>query len=214
MIGTRDADRREPVVRLEGVSASYGVTVRRPLDLTIDVGDRLWIDGRSGVGKTSLLYVIGALAPAASGRVTVTGRDVRSERVARRLRRRAVSFVLQDALLVEHWSVLDNIRAAVGADRVERVTRLLESWDIAHHGVSPRSLSGGERQRLAVACALVRESRLVVADEPTSSLDGPSREAVMQALAAVPPTTAVVVSSHDPEWAGWATRRLTLGAAV
>lgn len=201
----------EVAIELRNVTTEFGVTHHQPMDVEVVAGERVLINGRSGAGKTSLLYVMGALSLARSGDVRIAGTAVRREAVACRLRSEVISCVVQNAGLVDHWTVAENIRAAVGPQRVADVVERLDAWSVPHRGVGSRELSGGERQRLAVACALARGSRIVVADEPTASLDRTNRDAVIDAFASLPAATTVVVASHDPEWEAWAHRTLTLG---
>lgn len=203
-----------PAVALRGVSAAHGDTRRRPIDLDVDPGSRVWISGPSGVGKTSLLYVVGALTRASSGTVTIGGRVVGSAREADLVRREHVGFVLQDAQLVEHWSVRRNLATMAGEDRCPDAVARLSGWGVEVEGRQPRSLSGGERQRVVTAGALAKGAAVIVADEPTSSLDETARDSVMAAFLDASQTgAAVVVSSHDPAWAEWATVRVRLGAS-
>ncbi len=198
-------------IELQAVTTEFGITRERPMDLSVRAGERVLINGRSGAGKTSLLYVMGALSLARSGDVRIADTAVRRESVACRLRSQVISCVVQNAGLVDHWTVAQNIRAAVGRGRVQEVEQRLDDWSVPFRGVGSRELSGGERQRLAVACALARRSRIVVADEPTASLDRTNRDAVIDAFASLPAETTVVVASHDPEWEQWAHRVITLG---
>ncbi|HET9633348.1 MAG TPA: ATP-binding cassette domain-containing protein [Terrabacter sp.] len=201
-----------PAVSLRGVSAAHGATQGRPIDLDVDPGARVWISGPSGVGKTSLLYVIGALTRAVRGTVTIGGSTVGSARDADVVRRHHVGFVLQDAQLVEHWSVRRNLATMAGEDRYPAAAERLSSWGVDVEGRQPRSLSGGERQRVVTAGALAKGAAVIVADEPTSSLDESARDSVIAAfLEASRAGAAVVVSSHDSAWAGWATQHVRLG---
>lgn len=198
-------------VSLRGVSAAHGVTRERPVDLDVRAGDRVWISGPSGVGKTSLLYVLGAITLAARGSATVSGVSVSSTRVADDVRRRQVGFVLQDAQLVEHWTIERNLAAMSGPQRAAEALARLAAWGVSIDRRPPRSLSGGERQRVVTAGALAKRPTLLVADEPTSCLDEENREAVMASFRQASDTgVAVVVSSHDSSWASWATAHLRL----
>lgn len=199
-------------VTLRGVRAAHGVTRDRPLDLDVQPGSRVWISGPSGVGKTSLLYVLGALTLARAGSVTVGGVEVTSNRVAEDVRRHQVGFVLQDAQLIDHWSIERNLAAMSGTDRADDALRQLESWGVQLTDRRPRALSGGERQRVVTAGALAKRPAVIVADEPTSSLDEESRDGVIESFRdAAEAGAAVVVSSHDPAWRGWATQHVRLG---
>jgi putative ABC transport system ATP-binding protein len=204
------ADTSRTALRLEGVRTRWGVAASVTVDLAVDAGDRLLIRGRSGTGKTALLYVMGLLDPPAAGRVSVCGREVRRERDAARVRGDAIAYVFQEALMIDHLSVERNLRLAVGGPGLPAALQTLDAWDVPWRGRHPAALSPGERQRAMVAAALARRAPLVLADEPTSNLDGASRRLVTQAFAELPDESAVVVVSHDPGWESWATRVLDL----
>ncbi len=200
-------------VTLRSVSAAHGDTRDRPIDLEVRPGSRVWISGPSGVGKTSLLYVLGAMTLARAGTVIVGGVQVTSSRVADGVRRRKVGFVLQDAQLIEHWSIERNLATMAGAEGAVDAMRRLEAWGVPIADRPPRALSGGERQRVVTAGALAKRPAVIVADEPTSSLDEVSRDGVIASFhEASQAGAAVVVSSHDTAWGAWATQHVRLGA--
>lgn len=196
---------------LRGVSASYGVTRDQPVDLDAAPGARVWISGASGVGKSSLLYVIGALSLPRSGSLVIGGHTVNRKSVAARVRSEHVAFVLQDAQLIEHWSVRRNLSAMAGAAGELAAREKLAEWGMAATAKEPRELSGGERQRVVIAAAIGKRPALIVADEPTSSLDEENRDHVIAGLdQAAQSGAVVVVSSHDRVWAGWASTHVRL----
>jgi len=160
-------------------------TPRGPLAVLSDVsfslapGDAAAIMGPSGSGKSSLLYVLGALEPPTSGTITLDGRDPFQLPAAAlaAFRNQAVGFVFQDHCLLPQCTVLENVLvptlvAASGNGDGERARRLVEQVGLgARIDHRPGELSGGERQRVAVARALVRQPRLLLCDEPTGNLD-------------------------------------------
>ena len=158
-------------------------TPRGPLAVLSDVsfslapGDAAAIMGPSGSGKSSLLYVIGALEPPTSGTVTLDGRDpfqLPADRLAA-FRNESVGFVFQDHCLLPQCTVLENVLiptlvarrdATNGGRDTERARRLVEQVGLGPRiDHRPGELSGGERQRVAIARALVREPRLLLCDE-------------------------------------------------
>ena len=171
-------------------------TPRGPLAVLSDVsfslapGDAAAIMGPSGSGKSSLLYVLGALEPPTSGTVTLDGRDpfqLPADALAA-FRNSSVGFVFQDHCLLPQCTVLENVLiptlvAASGNGDGERARRLVEQVGLGGRvDHRPGELSGGERQRVAVARALVRQPRLLLCDEPTGNLDRGSAEQVATLL--------------------------------
>jgi putative ABC transport system ATP-binding protein len=171
---------QETIVALDGVS------------LTLDPGDFTALTGPSGSGKTSLLSLIGALDRPSAGTVEVNGELISDGGDRSRYRREMVGFVFQDHYLLPDLTARANVElpqigAGLGRSRRgPRARELLEEVGMGHRlDVLARHLSGGERQRVAVARALANDPRLLLADEPTGSLDSESARRVLDLLAAV-----------------------------
>lgn len=169
-------------------------------------GRRILLQGPSGCGKTTLLYLIAGLAQPATGSIHVLGHELtRMDRGERdRFRARWLGMIFQDFHLLRAINVLDNLRLAsrFAGLKVPRkaALRTLESLEVAHLARrDPRVLSQGEKQRVAIARALVHEPALIVADEPTSSLDDANCERVLGLLEehAGRLGAALLVASHD-----------------
>jgi lipoprotein-releasing system ATP-binding protein len=178
-------------------------------------GDAAVIMGPSGSGKSSLLYVIGALEPPTSGTVTLEGENPFQLPAAAlaAFRNRAVGFVFQDHCLLPQCTVLENVliptlvapaTANGDGDATARARLLIEqvglSTRIDHR---PGELSGGERQRVAIARALVRKPRLLLCDEPTGNLDRASAGTVASLLMDLhrQQQTILIVVTHSAELA-------------
>ena len=179
-------------VELLNVWKSYGSTeVLKGLNIRVKNGEFVVIRGRSGAGKTTLLKIMGLLEQPDRGQVRILGRNVnglgddeRSE-----LRLHQIGFIFQFFNLIPSLTVLENIElplALSGVDkqrRVERALELLKYFDLA--GLAnrfPETLSGGERQRIAIIRALANNPKIILADEPTSSLDDENSELLMDLL--------------------------------
>ncbi len=155
------------------------------VSFSLEPGDAAAIMGPSGSGKSSLLYVLGALDPPSSGTVTLDGQDpfqLSADGLAA-FRNRAVGFVFQDHCLLPQCTVLENVLIPTlvapdgAADAVDRARRLVDEVGLsARIDHRPGELSGGERQRVAIARALVRAPRLLLCDEPTGNLDRASAD--------------------------------------
>jgi len=199
----------ETAFELRSVTHGYARArnVLRNASLVCDPGARIGIVGPSGSGKTTLLGIAGLLIPPQEGSVVVAGREVHTERQASRLRREFIAWILQTTNVLGDRSALDNVAVALvarGADparaqdiasrALDRVGLTAASRDRA------RNLSGGELQRLAVARAMATQPSLLIADEPTASLDAANRDMVVDSLFSNLPTqTALLLASHDAE---------------
>jgi ABC-type lipoprotein export system ATPase subunit len=208
---------------LETDALRYDVATRtlwEDLSLALAPGESVAVRGVSGQGKSTLLRCLGGIQRPTRGVVRVLGRDVHraSARERRLLRRATIGFVTQDHAVVPEWSVERNLRAVArhGQTRhalAERIEEALHTVGLGERGRSRAGLlSGGEQQRVAVARVLVQRPRVLLADEPTASLDDIGAERVRDSLAMLRSNGgAVVVATHDPELVRWAGSELVLG---
>jgi putative ABC transport system ATP-binding protein len=209
-----------PAIEAIDVCKSFdSVNALDHLSLTVDKGEYVAITGPSGCGKSTFLHLVAALDRPDSGSLRVHGVDVTRKRHADRYRREDVGLVFQLHDLLPHLRALENVEIAMlGTDRRrseqrERAHELLRAVDLAgRENRRPPELSGGERQRVAIARALANEPRLLLADEPTGSLDSASVARVLDLLAHLREHNAItiVVVTHDASVAASADRIVTL----
>ena len=210
------------VIEIKEVSKSYGqLTVVDQVSLTIPEGEIMAIVGPSGAGKTSLLQIIGTLDRPDSGKVLFDGVDVLSlnDRKMSAFRNSNIGFVFQFHQLLPEFSALENVAlpALIGGmsrkEAFRRATGLLDEMGLAPRlNHKPAQMSGGERQRTAIARAIMNSPRIVLADEPTGSLDSRNRDeiqAIMLSLRNDRKQTIVMVT-HDPDMAAIADRTVTM----
>ncbi len=203
------------------------VRVLRGVSLTVDAAETVAVIGASGVGKSTLLHVLGTLDRPSAGQVRFAGEDVfaRSEAGLARLRREEIGFVFQFYNLLGEMSALENamlpalLQRAPVADARERAAAALQEvglGDRMRH--RPGELSGGEQQRVAIARALVGRPRLILADEPTGNLDPKTSEVIWDLFAELQASlrVAFLIATHNHELARKADRgyRLVEGRAV
>ncbi|MFO7655018.1 MAG: ABC transporter ATP-binding protein [Candidatus Krumholzibacteriia bacterium] len=187
----------QPILQLDDVTKAYDLGGRRSRDvlrgitLALRPGETAALVGRSGSGKSTLLHLAAGIDTATNGRVSLDGRDLArlSESERTRLRRGRVGLVFQFFHLLPHLSILENVLLpawiAGGAGRVElrRAEDLLRRVDLwERRDDRAGQLSGGEMQRVALARALLHRPALVLADEPTGSLDDLNGRVVMDLL--------------------------------
>jgi ABC-type lipoprotein export system ATPase subunit len=218
---------RDPTaVRTAGLTREHhdGRRMLRAVDdvsLVVRRGEVVAVTGPSGSGKTTLLQLIGGLDRPDRGTVHVAGVDWQSLHGAARarFRRHACGFVLQGSALLPQATAAENVEVALLLDGAEasarraRVAEALERVGLGGQGGKlPDQLSGGEQQRVAIARALLNEPTLVLADEPTGSLDSQTAANIVRLVleTARERHAAVVVVTHDPAVAGWADRVLVL----
>lgn len=219
------------MIAISDLSKEYP-TERGPLrvlsavNLTLADGDAAAITGPSGSGKSSLLYVLGALEPPTSGTVTIDGQNpfALSSSALARFRNRAIGFVFQDHCLLPQCSVLENVlvptlvadeRDGSAAGDLEYARALIDSVGLADRiDHRPAELSGGERQRVAVARALIRRPRLLLCDEPTGNLDAATAAGVVTLLRDLHARHGgvLVVVTHSPAVAASMPRQFALDA--
>jgi lipoprotein-releasing system ATP-binding protein len=201
------------VLEAAGVGKRYvdgprEITVLADLDVRIAAGETVGVIGASGVGKSTLLHVLGTLDHPTSGRIVVDGVELSSLRGAAlaRFRNRRIGFVFQFHQLLADFTALENvmlparIAGASLRDARGRATTLLERVGLAERLTHrPGELSGGEQQRVAVARAVMCRPRLVFADEPTGNLDPETGERVRNVLMALNEEcgAALVVATHN-----------------
>lgn len=197
------------------------VPVLRAIDLDIQAGDLVALTGPSGVGKSTLLHILGTLDEPSSGQVRMDGVDVFAQSAAAvaDFRNRNIGFVFQFHHLLPEFTALENVMMPALVSRVSpsvaksRAEALLEEVGLSHRMQHrPGELSGGEQQRVALARALVNEPRLLLADEPTGNLDeqtGAGIHEIIENLNQTRGITAVVVT-HNPRLANRMPKRIQL----
>jgi len=201
------------LIQVQQLFKSFGngakrVEVLRGIDLTFSKGERAAIVGASGVGKTTLLHILGALDRPTAGKVLYVGRDIfaLNERELALFRNREIGFVFQFHHLLPEFNALENtmlpcliqgIPKKEAASRAEVILTLVGLKERLSH--KPGELSGGEQQRVAVARALVLEPKVLLADEPTGNLDTKTGESVfhlLQELNQVKNVTLIIVTHN------------------
>ena len=207
-------------VIVDGVYRVYeGRDVLHDVSFAIEPGELVAVTGPSGSGKTTLLQLIGSLDRPTRGRITVDGVDVGALRRPAKFRRGTIGFVFQLHYLLPTLTAQENVELPMEAasvprrQRIERAQALLAEVGLGDRArAMPSELPGGERQRVAIARALANQPPLVLADEPTGSLDSAASRQVWRQLNDVRSNhgTTLIVASHDPTLAEHAERSLHL----
>ena len=203
----------QPVAELRGVYKTYRlgthvIPALQGVDLQVQRGELLALTGPSGSGKSTILNLCGLIDTADSGEVLLGGRSLAGLNEDQRtlMRRDALGFVFQSFNLVPVMTVAENvdyplfIAGVPAAERRERVKAQLQAVGLQDHAQHrPDALSGGQRQRVAIARALVKRPRLVIADEPTASLDSATADQVLDLMRerCHAEGAAFVIATHD-----------------
>ncbi len=168
--------------------AKKQIEVLHGLDLHIRRGEKVFLCGPSGAGKTTLMYTLAGLEPPQQGQVIVDGEDIYALSLRRRalFRNKMMGFIFQNYMLMPELTALENASlatAVAGSEATERVKSLLERVGLADRmDHLPNELSGGEQQRIVIARAILNKPELILADEPTGNLDVETGRRIVELL--------------------------------
>ena len=210
------------MLELRNIKKSYGpVKVLNGISLTFQPGEITSIIGPSGAGKTTLLQIAGTLDKPDSGEVIFNGQDLLKlkDRKLSKFRNRNLGFIFQFHQLLPEFSALENVAlpALIAGKRKKSAFQEAEKW-LTELGLShrlkhrPSELSGGEKQRTAIARALINTPSLVLADEPTGSLDSHNRDEIKMIISDLREKyhQSFIIVTHDPEMAEIADRNIIM----
>ena len=209
------------ICKLEHIHKDYRmgelVTPLKDICLTVNPGDFIAVEGPSGIGKSTLLYVMGTLLQSDEGTYTFQGQDVSalSDGEKSRLRAQKIGFLFQDSTMIQALTLRENLlfTQGVGGKRdTKKVDALLYRFGLEDRAdFFPHQLSGGQRRRAMAARALLQDPALILADEPTNDLDEHWSNEIMEILKEqAQQGTAVVMVTHNSRWAAMASRRCRL----
>ena len=201
------------IIRVENICKSFGtLEVLKGVNLLVNRGEIVAIVGKSGAGKTTLLQIIGTLDKPTAGKVFIDGVDVFSlkEKALAEFRNRHIGFIFQFHQLLPEFTALENVMmpALIAKDNFKevqsRATRLLTDLGLAERmSHKPNELSGGEKQRVAAARALMMSPSVILADEPTGSLDEANKRELNNLLLHLREQygQTIIIVTHDKELA-------------
>ena len=213
------------ICKLEHIHKDYRmgevVTPLKDISLTVCEGDFIAVEGPSGIGKSTLLYVMGTLLKPDEGSYTFEGKDVTAfnDSQASEFRAKKIGFLFQDSTMIQALTLRENLiftQGVGGKKDPKQVDELLYRFGLEDRAdFFPHQLSGGQRRRAMAARALIHNPRLILADEPTNDLDEHWSEEIIRILKEqTVKGTAVVMVTHNARWASAATRRLRLEDGV
>lgn len=201
------------MIRVKNIHKSFGsLEVLKGVDLEIQKGEIVSIIGKSGAGKTTLLQIIGTLDKANSGKVEINGVDVSglSEKELAEFRNKHIGFIFQFHQLLPEFNALENVMMPAMIGRMDwkeaekRATQLLTDLGLGERLThKPNELSGGEKQRVAAARALMMKPDVILADEPSGSLDEENKRELHKLLKHMQEqyNQTIVIVTHDKELA-------------
>ena len=210
-------------INIESLECRYGdqEPLYRNLFLKIEPGDTIALTGESGVGKTSLLKAIAGFIPVDTGNINFFSDQVHEPKLdAEIVRKDKIGFVFQDYYLIDHLTSCQNVMLpglmgdSLGVRKIEkRAKKLMSSLNVSHlFNRYPNALSGGEKQRVCIARAFFKSPEIILADEPTGSLDAKNSDVVIRLLinTAKAQGTTLVLATHSKNVAKRMQRVLTL----
>lgn len=209
-------------IQIESLSKSYGKhRILSGIDLAVRKGESVAITGPSGCGKTTLLNILGLLETYESGSILLSGKKYPGPetRQAMFLRRNEINYLFQSFALIDSRTVRDNLMLALyymklsKREKEEAIEKTLKKFSVSSKlDSNVNELSGGEKQRVAISRAMLKPGNLILADEPTGSLDARMAEIVMDSLVSAARETGktLVVVTHDMLMADKCDRTLSM----
>ncbi len=205
------------MINLEKINKKYGEhSVVKDFNLTVEQGEMVAITGKSGCGKTTILNIIGLLDEIDSGRIVINNYENPkfNSKIGRRLLNEDVGFIFQNFALVDDYTVLENFKIATANSKVVRdeIEKALKF--VGMDGATTRkvyTLSGGEQQRIAIAKILLKKPKIILADEPTGSLDEENRDIILGLLKELNNQgVTIIIVTHDKYIASICNREVKL----
>ena len=209
------------ICKLEHIHKDYRmgeiVSPLKDITLTVNSGDFIAVEGPSGIGKSTLLYVMGTLLQSDEGSYFFAEQDISrmSDNQRSELRAKKIGFLFQDSTLIQALTLRENLifsQGVGGKKDMKQIDGLLERFGLTDRAdFFPHQLSGGQRRRAMAARALLHKPALILADEPTNDLDEHWSVEIIKALQEEAARGAgVVMVTHNSQWAQFATRRCRL----
>ena len=210
------------MIEVKGLKKSFGtLTVLNGIDLNINKSEFVSVVGPSGAGKTTLLQIVGTLYKPDAGTISINGIDVLSlnKKEIAHFRNQHIGFVFQFHQLLPEFNALENIMLPgliankSSKELQRRAKELLDYMGLSHRAThKPSELSGGERQRVAVARALINQPNIILADEPSGSLDSQNREELYRLFLRLREEMGLtfVIATHDEELSKLADRTIQM----
>lgn len=186
------------------------INILQECSLTVQQGDMIAITGQSGIGKSTLLNIIGCLDQPSSGTYHLNGQDITSLSTEHKskIRKEIFGYIFQQYWLIKHLTILENVELALhykGMKNTRKIaTETLETLGLLQHQHQlPNQLSGGQQQKSSIARAIATQPKIIIADEPTGALDKKSSHQVMSLLKDINHTTqtTIIVVTHDQDMA-------------
>ncbi len=210
------------MIEVKGLKKSFGtLTVLNGIDLNINKSEFVSVVGPSGAGKTTLLQIVGTLYKPDAGTISINGIDVLSlnKKEIAHFRNQHIGFVFQFHQLLPEFNAVENIMLPgliankSSKELQRRAKELLDYMGLSHRAThKPSELSGGERQRVAVARALINQPNIILADEPSGSLDSQNREELYRLFLRLREEMGLtfVIATHDEELSKLADRTIQM----
>ena len=204
------------VLMMEKIVKKFGqghteVTALKKVDFNVAQGEFVSVIGPSGSGKSTFLTIAGGLQTPTEGKITINGADFSqmNEKQRSKARFKEIGFILQSSNLIpflkvkEQFQLVEKIEKETNAAKIEELLKSLDIWELREQ--YPKALSGGERQRVAIARSLFNDPQLILADEPTASLDSDHAYDVVKLLAKETHerNKAIVMVTHDERMTQW-----------